>query len=117
MKALTLLLAATLTLTLTLTAAEHKDVVFAERADGNLTLDAFVPDTSGPHPAAIIVHGGGWVRGDKQTYVQPLFPVFTDARYAWFSINYRLAPAHRFPDIQPWPKCISQPSPNSATTK
>jgi acetyl esterase len=79
-------------------AAEHKDVVFAERPDGNLTLDGFVPDTQGPHPAAIIVHGGGWVRGDKQTYVTPLFPVFADARYAWFSINYRLAPKHRFPD-------------------
>ncbi len=79
-------------------AAEYKDVVFAERPDGNLTLDAYVPDKPGPHPTAIIVHGGGWVRGDKRTYVPPLFPVFSGSGYAWFSIDYRLAPKHRFPD-------------------
>jgi acetyl esterase len=79
-------------------AATYSDVVFAERPDGNLTLDAFVPDGPGPHPTAIIVHGGGWVNGNKQTYVKPLFPVLSDAGFAWFSINYRLAPAHHFPD-------------------
>jgi len=79
-------------------AATYNDVVYAERPDGDLTLDAFIPDTPGPHPTAIIVHGGGWVNGNKQTYVKPLFPVLSDAGYAWFSINYRLAPAHRFPD-------------------
>ncbi|MBC7925019.1 MAG: hypothetical protein H7039_05110, partial [Bryobacteraceae bacterium] len=56
-------------------AAYHRDVVYAERSDGDLTLDAYVPDGAGPHPAVIIVHGGGWSKGDKQTYVQPLFPV------------------------------------------
>ena len=45
----------------------------------------------------IIVHGGGFVRGDKQTYVKPLFPVLTQANYAWFSVDYRLAPEHPFP--------------------
>ncbi|MBC7925968.1 MAG: alpha/beta hydrolase [Bryobacteraceae bacterium] len=79
-------------------AAYHRDVVYAERSDGELTLDAYVPDGAGPHPAVIIVHGGGWSKGDKQTYVQPLFPVLQDAGYAWFSINYRLAPKHRFPE-------------------
>ncbi len=79
-------------------AATFNDVVFAERPDGNLTLDASVPDGSGPFPTAIIVHGGGWVNGTKRSYVTPLFPVLSDAGYAWFSINYRLAPAHRFPD-------------------
>lgn len=79
-------------------AATFNDVVFAERPDGNLTLDAFVPDGSGPFPTAIIVHGGGWVNGTKRSYVTPLFPVLSDAGYAWFSINYRLPPAHHFPD-------------------
>jgi alpha-L-fucosidase 2 len=83
---------------LTATAAEYKDVVYSERPDGNLTLDAFVPDSPGPHPTAILVHGGGWVRGDKRVYITPVFPVFAQAGYAWFSIDYRLAPKHRFPD-------------------
>jgi alpha-L-fucosidase 2 len=46
---------------------------------------------SGKAPAVIIVHGGGWVRGDRRTDVQPLFKPLTDAGFAWFSISYRLA--------------------------
>jgi alpha-L-fucosidase 2 len=39
----------------------------------------------------IIVHGGGWVAGDRRTTVAPLFQPLTDAGFAWFSISYRLA--------------------------
>lgn len=74
------------------------DIEFVRRGDTSLTLDAWVPDGEGPFPAVIIVHGGGFVRGDKQTYVKPLFPILTDAGFAWFTINYRLAPGNRFPD-------------------
>jgi alpha-L-fucosidase 2 len=56
-----------------------------------LALDASIPEGDGPFPAAIVVHGGGWVRGDKRTDVEPLFKPLSDARIAWFSINYRLA--------------------------
>jgi len=75
----------------------HKDVVFASPVGVRLTLDALVPDAPGKHPAVILVHGGGWEAGDKQTYIQPWFPVLTQAGFAWFSINYRLAPAHKHP--------------------
>jgi acetyl esterase len=74
------------------------DIEFVRRGETPLTLDAWVPDGPGPFPAVIIVHGGGFVRGDKQTYVKPLFPVLSDAGFAWFTINYRLAPGNRFPD-------------------
>lgn len=42
-------------------------------------------------PAVIIVHGGGWVRGDRELDVEPLFKPLSDAGFAWFSIDYRLA--------------------------
>src|SRR5688572_4828811 len=74
------------------------DIEFVRRGDTPLVLDAWVPDGAGPFPAVIIVHGGGFVRGDKQTYVKPLFPVLSEAGFAWFTINYRLAPGNRFPD-------------------
>src|SRR5919112_1137172 len=74
------------------------DIEFVKRGNESLTLDAYVPDGPGPFPAVIIVHGGGFVRGDKQTYVKPLFPVLTDAGFAWFTINYRLAPKATFPE-------------------
>ncbi len=77
-------------------ATVEKDVEFAKPGGFSLTLDASIPDGPGPHPAVIIVHGGGFIRGDKQTFVPPLFPPLTEANFAWFSINYRLAPQYQF---------------------
>lgn len=76
------------------------DIEFARIGDISLTLDAFVPDGDGPFPTAILVHGGGFTKGDKQSYIKPLFAPLSEARFSWFTINYRLAPAH------PWPACL-----------
>src|SRR5947209_1075461 len=73
------------------------DVEYA-RPDGKpLLLDISIPEGKGPFPTAIIVHGGSWIRGDKTTYIKPLKPLLSTAGYAWFSIDYRLAPAYTFP--------------------
>jgi alpha-L-fucosidase 2 len=80
-----------------LPAAEHNDIEFARPNGIPLTLDASIPEGTGPFPAVIIVHGGGWVNGTKRSYVTPLFEPLTKAGFAWFTINYRLAPQHRFP--------------------
>lgn len=72
-------------------------IEFASPGSVSLTLDAWVPEGKGPSPAVIIVHGSGFARGDKQMYVKPLFPVLTDAGFAWFTINYRLTPQNHFP--------------------
>lgn len=74
------------------------DIEYARRPTGPLTLDVYTPEDKGPHPTVIIVHGGGWEAGDKVTYIKPLFPMLRDAGFAYVSINYRLAPQHRFPD-------------------
>ncbi len=79
-------------------ATDFKDVEYAKPGGVSLTLDAHVPDGSGPFPTAILVHGGGWVAGDKQQYITYIFKPLTDAGFAWFSINYRLAPQNKFPD-------------------
>ena len=73
------------------------DVEFARAGDIPLTLDASIPDGAGPFAAVIVVHGGGFIAGDKQTYVKPLFEPLTGAGFAWFTINYRQAPEHPFP--------------------
>jgi alpha-L-fucosidase 2 len=73
------------------------DIEFASPGGVSLTLDAFVPDGPGPFPTCILVHGGGFMRGDKTTYIKPLFEPLSRAGFTWFTINYRLAPAHRFP--------------------
>ena len=75
------------------------DIEFANVGGVSLTLDASIPDGAGPFPTVILVHGGGFMRGDKTSYIKPLFEPLTKAGFTWFTINYRLAPAHR------WPAC------------
>jgi pectinesterase len=71
------------------------------QADGEkLLLDVCVPDGDGPFPVAIMVHGGGWMAGDKLRDHLPILESLTDAKFTWFSINYRLAPKYR------WPACL-----------
>ena len=77
--------------------ADFKDVPYRTVTGVTLTLDAHVPDGKGPFAAAILVHGGGWVAGDKREYINFLFQPLADAGFAWFSINYRLAPKYTFP--------------------
>src|SRR4051812_12135817 len=81
------------------------DIEYGRAAGESLKLDAYVPDGAGPFPAVILVHGGGWNGGDKsggpkKGYMAPMHEPLAKAGFAWFSINYRLAPKH------PYPACI-----------
>lgn len=70
-------------------------------ADGvSLRLDASVPPGEGPFPVVILIHGGGWGGGDKRQDFSAISKPLTDAGFVWFTINYRLAPQHR------WPACF-----------
>ena len=76
---------------------DRRDVEYS-RPDGRpLLLDLHVPEGAGPFAAAILVHGGGFDGGSRSTNVRPLFDVLSKAGFAWFSIDYRLAPAAKFP--------------------
>ena len=79
-------------------AIDRKDVEFARPGGKPLLLDLHVPDGDGPFPAAILVHGGGFDEGSRSTNVRPLFQPLADAGFAWFSVDYRLAPAAHQPD-------------------
>ncbi len=88
-----------LTLLLSMTTVAHASVQFQQerdieycQVDGiSLRMDASIQKDALRVPAAIIVHGGGWVRGDRRTDVEPLFEPLNDAGIAWFSVDYRLA--------------------------
>lgn len=77
--------------------ADFKDVIYREIDGVRLTLDGHVPEGKGLFPGIILVHGGGWVAGDKQQYITYIFQPLSDSGFAWFSINYRLAPQFKFP--------------------
>ena len=78
------------------TPAQHacvprRDIEYSRPNGVSLRLDACIPEASGKAPGVIIVHGGGWVRGNRQVDVAPLFDPLSAAGFAWFSIDYRLA--------------------------
>jgi alpha-L-fucosidase 2 len=88
--------------------ALQRDLEYGRAGGERLLLDAHVPDGDGPFPVAILVHGGGWSGGDKSgsdhpgngADISPWFAPLSAAHFTWFSINYRLAPQHR------WPACL-----------
>ena len=73
------------------TASLRKKVTF-DAAHG-LTLDLRVPPGAGPHPAVVLVHGGGWEAGDRVTYVAPIFDLAAARGLASVSVDYRLTPS------------------------
>jgi acetyl esterase/lipase len=68
----------------------RNNIEYANVNGVSLRLDAAFPENATAVPAVIIVHGGGWVAGDRRIDVAPLFRPLTDAGIAWFSISYRL---------------------------
>jgi alpha-L-fucosidase 2 len=68
----------------------RRNIEYGRAGGQSLQLDAFLPDGSGPFPVAIVVHGGGWVAGDRSRNVEPLFRPLVDGGFVCFSISYRL---------------------------
>lgn len=63
------------------------------------TMDYYKPAGAGPHPAVVIVHGGGWVGGTRRSGSEAYAADWlAPAGYAVFSIDYRLAPHATFAD-------------------
>src|ERR1700704_6345549 len=79
-------------------ASDQKDVEYARPGGKPQLLDLHVPDGPGPFPAAVLIHGGGFDEGSKSTNCRPLFEPLANAGFAWFSIDYRLAPEFHFPE-------------------
>lgn len=77
---------------LPVSAQTFHDVEYASREGVSLKLDVHVPEGKGIFPIAIIIHGGG-NKGDKQSYVKPLFSPLSKASFSWFTIDYRPAKA------------------------
>ncbi|MCC6153317.1 MAG: alpha/beta hydrolase [Candidatus Hydrogenedentes bacterium] len=59
-------------------------------------LDIYAPNTPGPHPVLVFIHGGSWRFGDKRM-VGGKPEAFTTAGYVFVSINYRLSPEVQHP--------------------
>ncbi|WP_245721763.1 alpha/beta hydrolase [Nocardia crassostreae] len=71
-----------------------------------LLLDAKVPmgGPSGPRPAVVWVHGGGWAHGDRGE-APKWHKWLNDKGYAVFSIEYRMSPPPRWDQAPADVKC------------
>lgn len=66
---------------------------------GPLPLRIYTPDssTSAPRPLVVYFHGGGWVLGSLRMGDWMCSTVARDADAVVISVDYRLAPEHKFP--------------------
>lgn len=74
----------------------ERDVIYAERDDGPLRADVYRPRAGDMHPAVLLVHGGSWRRGSKERMAS-VAARLAEHGYVAVSIDYRLAPKHKFP--------------------
>jgi acetyl esterase/lipase len=74
-------------------AVVHRDVAYG--ADPLQALDVYAPKGAHDDPIILMVHGGGWARGDKATagVVDNKVAHYLPAGFLVVSTNYRLSPA------------------------
>lgn len=57
----------------------------------------YTPEGSGPHPVVVFFHGGGWVICSLDSHDNLARAICRDAEAIVVSVDYRMAPEHRFP--------------------
>src|SRR3954465_10888561 len=67
------------------------------REGGEIPVRITTPEGAGPFPALVYFHGGGWVVGNTRTHDATCREITRAAGVAVVSVDYRLAPEHRFP--------------------
>lgn len=64
-------------------------------------MDIYLPNGTGPFPAIIYIHGGGWVEGNRSD-LSDIAQLYAKRGIAGFSIDYTLAK----PNVTAWPQNI-----------
>jgi acetyl esterase len=75
---------------------------------GPLKLRIYHPDATGPLPALLYVHGGGFVIGDLETHDAACRALCHDVAAVVVAVDYRLAPEHPFPAAVDDVVCVLQ---------
>ncbi|WP_102126320.1 alpha/beta hydrolase [Deinococcus planocerae] len=84
--------------------APKRDVTIAGTRDltipgpaSDLPARLYTPVGEGPHPLTVFFHGGGFVAYSIETHDSVCRELCAEANTAVLSVEYRLAPEHRFP--------------------
>jgi len=73
------------------------DIAYIENGHERQVLDVYLPeDRKQPHPTLFMIHGGGYIFGDK-AIERPVAEHFQEQGFAVVVPNYRLAPQHVYP--------------------
>lgn len=72
------------------------DQAYVRRPSGPLKGDLYLPVGTDDPPVVVMIHGGGW-RSGKRSDMARFARRLSRAGLAVFNIDYRLAPAHKFP--------------------
>ncbi|MEN6498719.1 MAG: alpha/beta hydrolase [Thermoguttaceae bacterium] len=64
---------------------------------GWIPIRIYTPEGSTPLPMFVYYHGGGWVVGDVETHESLCTAIANAAGCIVVSVDYRLAPEHKFP--------------------
>ncbi len=62
----------------------------------DLKFDMFYPDVQKTDGCIIVIHGGGWVSGEKED-MHPIAESFAQSGITCACVEYRLAPLHTYP--------------------
>jgi acetyl esterase/lipase len=80
------------------TVVEKKDIVYTAYGSRELHLDVFMPSGRGneAYPGILIIHGGGWVSGERSMLV-PMAEQLAKHGFVAVTAEYRLGPEALYP--------------------
>lgn len=74
----------------------EQDIPYVDGGHERQIGDLYRPAGPGPHPALLMIHGGGWIRGERKDMAR-FAEHFAAQGYVVFNVAYRFAPAHKHP--------------------
>ncbi len=77
---------------------KHRGLVYTVHKGRKMRLDLCLPDIPGPHPVALVIHGGAWRSGSRSMLDgRVLMEALAREGIAAASMSYRLAPRYPHP--------------------
>jgi acetyl esterase/lipase len=65
------------------------NITYLRASNWEAKLDVYTPQSAGPHPTVLHIHGGGWVGGSRESVVLRALP-FLEMGFAVVNVSYRL---------------------------
>ena len=72
------------------------DLTYAQYGARKMLADVFLPKGKGPHSGVLIIHGGGWAKGDKMKF-RSIGLEMAKRGYVSMAMEYRLSGESHFP--------------------